>query len=85
MKLKDLEAPQRKWKEEIISEVENLTKPTIIFSHFMVINIIVSHLTKNDFVVSFYPDNCSITTLSKSVSGKTELISLGAELQTELN
>ena len=85
MKLKDLEAPQRKWKEEIISEVENLTKPTIIFSHFMVINIIVSHLTKNDFVVSFYPDNCSITTLSKSASGKIELISIGAELQTELN
>jgi hypothetical protein len=51
----------------------------------MVINIIVSHFTKNDFVVSFYPDNCSITTLSKSASGKIELISIGAELQTELN
>ena len=85
MKLSDLETPQKKWKNSIIAELENLDKPTIIFSHFMVINIIVSYLKESDLVVSFYPDNCSITNLSKNSKGEIELINLGSELQTELN
>ena len=51
----------------------------------MVINIIFSHLKKYGFVVSFYPDNCSITNLSKDNKGKIRIINLGSELQTELN
>ena len=85
MKLSDLETPQKKWKDAIVAEIENLNYPTIIFSHFMVINIIVSYLKKSDLVVSFYPDNCSITNLSKNSKGEIELINLGFELQTELN
>ena len=85
MKLSDLETPQKKWKDAIIAELENINKPTIIFSHFMVINIIVSYLKKSDFIVNFYPDNCSITNLSKNGKGEIELINLGSELQTELN
>ena len=85
MKLSDLETPQKKWKDAIIAELENINTPTIIFSHFMVINIIVSYLKKSDFIVNFYPDNCSITNLSKNGKGEIELINLGSELQTELN
>ena len=85
MKLSDLGTPQKKWKDAIISEIKNFNNSTIIFSHFMVINIIVSYLKKSDFVVSFYPDNCSMTNLSKNNKGEIELISLGSELQTELN
>ena len=85
MKLSDLETPQKKWKDAIITELENLDKPTIIFSHFMVINIIVSYLKESDLIVSFYPDNCSATNLSKNSKGEIELINLGSELQTELN
>ena len=85
MKLSDLETPQKKWKDAIVGEIENLNYPTIIFSHFMVINIIVSYLKKNDLVVSFYPDNCSITNLSMDNEGKIKIINLGSELQTELN
>ena len=85
MKISDLETPQKKWKNSIIAELENLEKPTIIFSHFMVINIIVSYLKESDLIVSFYPDNCSITNLSKNSKGEIELINLGSELQTELN
>ena len=85
MKISDLEMPQKKWKDSIITELKNLDKPTIIFSHFMVINIIVSYLKESDLIVSFYPDNCSITNLSKNSKGEIELIKLGSELQTEIN
>ncbi len=83
MKIKDLGTPQKKWKSAIISEIENISKPSIIFSHFMVINIIVSYLINSDLVVNFYPDNCSITKLFKN--RKIKLIHLGSELQTKIN
>ena len=51
----------------------------------MVINIIVSYLKESDLIVSFYPDNCSITNLSKNNKGEIKLINLGSELQTEIN
>ena len=85
MKISDFETPQKKWKDSIITELKNLDKPTIIFSHFMVINIIVSYLKESDLIVSFYPDNCSITNLSKNNKGEIKLINLGSELQTEIN
>ena len=85
MKLSDLEAPQKKWKNSIIAELENLDKPTIIFSHFMVINIIVSYLKESNLIVSFYPDNCSITNLSKNSKGEIELIFLGFVLRVSLD
>ena len=50
----------------------------------MVINIVVSTLKDDPRVVSFYPDNCSITEL-KSDEGKLNLISTGNELQTHVN
>ena len=50
----------------------------------MVINIVVSTLKNDPRVVSFYPDNCSITEL-ESDEGKLNLISTGNELQTHVN
>ena len=50
----------------------------------MVINIVVSTLKKDPRVVSFYPDNCSITELENN-EGKLNLISTGNELQTHVN
>ena len=50
----------------------------------MVINIVVSTLKNDPRIVSFYPDNCSITEL-ESNKGKLNLISTGSELQTRVN
>ena len=80
----DLETPQKKWYQKIISELKEIKKPSIVFSHFMVINIIVSHLTNNKEIVSFYPDNCSITKIEKE-NGEIKLINLGSQLQTIVN
>ncbi len=82
--INDLERPQQVWQLKILSALKNLTEPTIIFSHFMVINIVVSTLKNDPRVVSFYPDNCSITELGSN-KGKLNLISTGSELQTRIN
>ncbi len=82
--ISDLDKPQQNWQSNILLTLKDLSEPTIIFSHFMVINIVVSTLKDDPRVVSFYPDNCSITEL-KSDEGKLNLISTGNELQTHVN
>jgi broad specificity phosphatase PhoE len=82
--INDLEIPQQNWKSNIISTLKDLSEPTIIFSHFMVINIVVNTLKEDLRMVSFYPDNCSVTEL-KSDKGELNLISTGNELQTHIN
>jgi len=82
--INELEKPQQIWQSKILYALKNLTEPTIIFSHFMVINTVVSTLKNDPRVVSFYPDNCSITELENN-EGKLNLISTGNELQTDIN
>ena len=82
--INELEKPQQIWQSKILSTLKSFTEPTIIFSHFMVINVVVSTLKKDPRVVSFYPDNCSITEIENK-EGKLNLISIGNELQTHVN
>ena len=82
--INELEKPQQIWQSKILSALKDLTEPTIIFSHFMVINIVVSTLKNDPRMVSFYPDNCSITELENN-EVKLNLISTGSELQTRVN
>ena len=79
-----MEKPQQIWQSKILSTLKGFTEPSIIFSHFMVINIVVSTLKNDPRVVSFYPDNCSITEIENK-EGKLNLISIGNELQTHVN
>ena len=83
-KVDELEKPQKNWHKKIISEIKKIEKPTIIFSHFMVINTIVAHIEKNPSMVCFYPDNCSITELNKK-ENEIELLSLGNQLSSTVN
>ncbi len=80
----ELEKPQTVWKNNILSCLNKITKPTIIFTHFMVINVVSGSLKKEDKVVSFYPDNCSITEIKKE-DKILQVISQGNELQTKVN
>jgi len=52
-----------------------------IFTHFMVINCLVSWLENKETMVNFYPDNCSITKLEISNS-LVRLSKKGEELKT---
>ena len=83
-KISDLKKPQAKWRKNIIDKIWQIENPTVIFSHFMVINTIVAHVEKNPSMVCFYPDNCSITELNKK-GNEVELISLGNQLNSIVN
>ena len=83
-KIDELEKPQKNWRENIISEIKKIENSTIIFSHFMVINTIVGYVKKDESMVCFYPDNCSITKLNKS-EDEIHLANLGSELSSKIN
>ena len=72
------------WRENILKFFLSLKKDTFIFTHYLVINSIVSHLKKSDKVVFFNPDNTSLTHLSLS-DKKLKIISLGDEALTLIN
>lgn len=72
------------WRENILKFFLSLNKDAFIFTHYLVINSIVSYLRKSDKVVFFSPDNTSLTHLSLSAK-KLQILSLGDEASTLIN
>ena len=72
------------WRSGIIDFLYSLKNDSFIFTHFVVINSIVSFLNKSEKVIFFNPDNTSIThlTLDREI---LKIISLGEESITKVN
>lgn len=49
------------WREDCIATVAAIPADTVIFSHYVAINVIMGAATGDDRVVVFSPDNCSVT------------------------
>ena len=74
----------QRWRQEACEILSGLEKSTAIFSHFMLINAVVSELTGEDTMVCFQPDNGSITHL-QIYEGDLTICALGAQLETRVN
>jgi broad specificity phosphatase PhoE len=49
------------WREHCIATVAAIAQDTVIFSHYVAINVIAGAAMNDDRVVVFSPDNCSVT------------------------
>jgi broad specificity phosphatase PhoE len=66
------------WREHCIATVAAIPQDTVIFSHYVAINVIAGAATNDDRVIVFSPDNCSVTIFE--TDGKTlRLIAKGDE------
>lgn len=74
----------REWHQALLAELRRLREPTVVFTHFMVLNAIVGALTANERVVQFLPDNASITSVEWS-GDDLRLLELGRQFKTRLN
>jgi len=74
----------RNWREDLLAELLRVGEPAVIFTHFMVLNAIVGALQGHDRVVSFLPDNASVTTLRRE-GDDLELLELGRQFRTRVN
>lgn len=72
------------WRRAIVDTLCSLSQPTVIFTHFLVINAVVSEAQDRGEVLCFWPDNASITELVLE-DGRLGLVSLGRSLQTRVN
>ena len=66
------------WREAAISTLLAQREDTVIFSHYIAINVAAGFAERDDRVVVFSPDNCSVTILDVR-DGKLYLVEKGHE------
>jgi broad specificity phosphatase PhoE len=66
------------WRQSVVEALLALNVDTVVFTHFMAINVVVGVATGDDRVVCFWPDNGSITVVVADGSRLT-LIERGDE------
>jgi len=66
------------WREHCIGTVAAIARDTVIFSHYVAINVIAGAATGADRAVVFSPDNCSVTVFETDGT-HLKLIEKGAE------
>lgn len=73
----------QQWRQECIDFVSQLEHDSLIFSHYIAINILIGHCQKNNKLISYHPDNCSIHQFE--TQPELRLIKLGKQAQTVIN
>lgn len=74
----------RLWRQGVIDALLALPSDTVIFSHFIAINVAAGAALERDAVLCFNPANASITAL-EAQDGRLRLIEWGEEAQTKVN
>lgn len=73
------------WRENLIATLAGVGTDTVIFSHFVAINVAAGAALGDERVVVFSPDNCSVTVLDLT-DGALSLVEKGHEAElTKVN
>lgn len=72
------------WRHGIVQALREIEQPTVIFTHFLVINAVVAHCRGDDETLLAWPDNGSQHEFRLS-DGELSLVSLGREMETKVN
>lgn len=73
----------RIWRTSLLTALTKLPGDSVIFTHFIAINVIVGSASGNDAVVSFRPDHASVTVVQVD-EGNFRIIDLGSEAVTSI-
>src|SRR5262249_32539564 len=73
----------RAWRQQVIDALTALPRPTVVVTHFVAINVAVGVAERDDRVVGFAPDNCSVTVLDVE-DGRLRLVRRGLERATQV-
>lgn len=72
------------WRRSVVDALTDLRDDTVIFSHFIAINVAAGAALDDDRLISFRPDNCSVTIFETS-DGNLKLVEQGREAETKVN
>jgi len=73
-----------RWRDDAMGQLRCLKKPTVVFTHFLVLNAVVGRILERPETLYFWPDNASYTHLALR-NNKLELIELGVQMDTVVN
>jgi broad specificity phosphatase PhoE len=80
----NLEQGLQQWRRQVIEALLAVETDTVVFTHYIAINAAVGHAIGDDRVVSFRPDNASITVMETD-GNALSLVARGAEAATRVN
>lgn len=75
---RDVSPELASWREHCIATVAAIQRDSVIFSHYVAINVIAGAALGDDRVVVFSPDNCSVTVFDTD-GAKLTLVEEGQE------
>jgi broad specificity phosphatase PhoE len=75
---RDVSRDLAEWREHCVATVAATQHDTVIFSHYVAINVIAGAAIGEDRVVVFSPDNCSVTVFETDGT-KLSLVEKGHE------
>ena len=80
----DLEPSLLEWRHAMIDWARAQETSAVAFSHFIAINVLVGAATDAEDLITFAPDNGSITRLDNA-GGALKLVELGRQARTRVN
>ncbi|TCO71073.1 histidine phosphatase family protein [Chromatocurvus halotolerans] len=72
------------WRQRLLEALHATSTPSVIFTHFLVINAVVGHSQGSERTLSFWPDNASVTEIQLA-DGQLTLRALGRAMETVVN
>ena len=76
----DVDAQVIDWREAAWDALCGIRRSAIIFTHFMLINAMVTRAMNDPRLVSFEPDYASVTTLTLDAGGRCTLVTPGRSI-----
>ena len=80
----DLPADLQRWRQEMIDCVLGFDTDAVVFCHFVAINVIVGAARGAQELITFRPDNGSVTRIATD-GGQLSLTELGTQATTNVN
>lgn len=78
----DLDSPYDDFRNDVVTFVSALTRDTVVFSHFIAINVVIGACLGDDRVVIDSLDNASVTVIDVDGSGRLHLVERGRQANT---
>ncbi|MEH6569649.1 MAG: histidine phosphatase family protein [Halioglobus sp.] len=72
------------WRAEMLTKLLELEQPSVIFTHFLVLNTVVGSIQGKSETLCFRPDNASVVRL-KHCGERLELVDIGRQMSTFVN
>ena len=79
-----LDADLQTWRQNLVRCLLALPEDSVVFCHFIAINVAVGAAQQDDRMVVFPPDNGSVTLLEAD-AGRLRLVEIGRSAQTHVN